>query len=46
MIMQRFAIGELTPTDLDLSHGDIYPPGAPDGIINVQDLILHMQLLQ
>ena len=41
LVMQRFALGEITPTELDLSHGDIYPPGAPDGVINIQDLVLH-----
>jgi hypothetical protein len=26
-----------------LTHGDLYPPGAPDGVINLQDVILLLQ---
>ena len=28
-----------------MSHGDLYPAGAPDGVINVQDLLLLQQQL-
>lgn len=45
LLMQRFALGEITPANFDLSHGDIYPVGNPDGVINTQDLILHTQML-
>ena len=44
--MNRFAMGDISTSALDLSHGDIYPPNMPDGIINIQDLILHRKLLQ
>jgi hypothetical protein len=34
------------PGDIQLAHGDLYPPGAPDGLIGLQDMILLRQLLQ
>ncbi len=39
------ALGMVTPTALELAHGDLYPPGNPDGVFNLQDLVLLHQLL-
>lgn len=36
----RIVIGEVDPSELELSHGDLYPPTAPDGVFNLQDLLL------
>ena len=33
----------MPPTPLALSHGDLYPPDAPDGVINIQDVLLLQQ---
>ncbi|MCK5003007.1 MAG: hypothetical protein KAS57_08275 [Gammaproteobacteria bacterium] len=44
--MQRIVTGEIaTPTPLQLLNGDIYPVGSPDGMINMQDMILLQQML-
>ena len=32
--------GLLAAGSQQLAHGDAYPPGNPDGVINLQDLIL------
>ena len=37
LIANRIVLDSLTPTQLELSHGDVYPPGAPDEVINIQD---------
>ncbi|MFT6276534.1 MAG: putative lipoprotein with Yx(FWY)xxD motif, partial [Halioglobus sp.] len=36
----RIVLGEIEHSELELSHGDLYPPAAPDGVINLQDLLL------
>ena len=36
---------QVSPTDLEYRHGDLYPAGAPDGVINIQDLLLLQQRL-
>ena len=33
-----------TATELEYSRGDVHPLGAPDGVINIQDLLLLQQL--
>jgi hypothetical protein len=40
----RIVVGEISPSELELSHGDLYPASAPDGVFNLQDLLL-LQLL-
>lgn len=36
----HIVLGEVDPSELEVSHGDIYPPTAPDGVVNLQDLLL------
>ena len=45
LIATRIAVGALTAAELQLAHGDVYPPGAPDGVINIQDLMLITQMV-
>ncbi|GMQ88403.1 MAG: hypothetical protein BMS9Abin08_1646 [Gammaproteobacteria bacterium] len=45
LITVRIVLGLLTTTNTHLAHGDLYPAGAPDGVINIQDLILLQKLL-
>jgi YVTN family beta-propeller protein len=45
LIMTRVVLGLLPVTDTHLAHGDLYPAGAPDGQINIQDLVLLQKLL-
>ena len=45
LITTRIVLGLLTATETHLAHGDLYPALAPDGKINVQDLILLQKLL-
>jgi YVTN family beta-propeller protein len=43
-VLTRAVLG-LIPTDTHLlQHGDVFPSGAPDGLINIQDLILMGQM--
>ncbi len=42
LLAQRIVLGEITATSLELSHTDLYQ----DGVINVSDLILLLQLVQ
>jgi hypothetical protein len=35
----------IAPTAIDRSHGDVYPPGAPDGAIDISDILLIRQLI-
>ncbi|MGB5178181.1 MAG: metallophosphoesterase family protein [Gammaproteobacteria bacterium] len=44
VVMMRIVLGLLTPGDLELAHGDLYPPGAPDGEIGLPDLLQLLQL--
>ena len=46
LIALRIATGDLSATGLELAHGDLYPPGLPDGVINTSDLLLIQQLAQ
>jgi hypothetical protein len=45
VVMVRLALGLVQPDNSDLAHGDLYPPGNPDGIIKLQDLLVFQQLL-
>ena len=33
-------------TPLELDHGDLYPPGAPDGVFDLSDAMLILKLLE
>lgn len=44
--MQRIVLGNITATPLDMLHGDLYPPGIPDGILNLSDLLIQLQIIQ
>ncbi len=46
LIALQIATGQRAETTHTLAHGDLYPPGAPDGVINLQDVILLLQLVQ
>jgi hypothetical protein len=39
LAMTRIVEGVVTPTPDDLQHGDLYPPGTGDGVINISDLL-------
>jgi len=39
----RIAVGLITPTANDLLHGDVAPLGAPDGVIDLADVLLIMR---
>jgi len=45
VVMLRFAFDLAQPDNMHLAHGDLYPSGNPDGIINLQDLLAFWQLL-
>ena len=45
LITTRIVLGLLTATETHLAHGDLYPAAAPDGKINIQDLVLLQKLL-
>lgn len=45
VIMLRIVLGEITPSIIALAHGDLYPQGAPDGVIDLSDLIVHQRLV-
>jgi hypothetical protein len=45
LITTRIVLGLLTATETHLAHGDLYPDAAPDGKINIQDLVLLQKLL-
>jgi hypothetical protein len=42
---QRIVLGSITATQLELDHGDVYPLGAPDGVIDVSDLLLIQKMV-
>jgi hypothetical protein len=46
LIAQQIVLGSVSPTAFHLAHADLYPAGTGDGIINVSDLILLLQLVQ
>ncbi|MFC1774508.1 hypothetical protein ACFL3A_14355 [Pseudomonadota bacterium] len=39
------ALKSIPASALELAHGDLYPSGAPDGSINLQDMILLQQVV-
>jgi len=39
LVMTKIAEGLITPTPDNLQHGDLYPPGTGDGVINLSDLL-------
>jgi hypothetical protein len=45
LIAQRIALGLYSPTGDDLLHGDVYPPGSPDGVIDLSDVLLILQMI-
>ena len=45
-VMMRIVLGLVSPGNTELAHGNIYPPGAPDGEIGLPDLLQLLQLLQ
>jgi hypothetical protein len=45
LVALRLVLGTLTATDQELAHGDLYPPGKPDGAITLPDLLLLLQLM-
>lgn len=45
LVMLRLVMNLVQPDDTHLAHGDLYPPGNPDGVIGIQDLLLLEQLL-
>jgi hypothetical protein len=44
IVMVRLVLGLLQPDNTDLAHADLYPADYPDGIINIQDLLVFQQL--
>ena len=45
MIATQLSLGLRTAGTIQLAHGDLYAAGAPDGVINLQDVLLLMQLI-
>jgi hypothetical protein len=45
LVCMQFVLGLKDPTDEDLAHGDLYPVGAPDGIIGLPDYIQLQKLV-
>ncbi len=43
-VLTRAVLGLIPVDNHLLQHGDLYPSGAPDGVINIQDLILITQM--
>jgi hypothetical protein len=46
MILQRIVLGEIQPSAQELVRGDVYPPGAPDGVVDMSDLILLLERIR
>ena len=46
VIIMQIVLGLRVPDASDLQHGDVYPPGAPDGTIDMSDLLLVIQMAQ
>ena len=42
--VQRIILGLVPATQNDLDHGDVYPPDAPDGVIDISDLLLILKM--
>jgi YVTN family beta-propeller protein len=45
LLATRIVIGNLDASVAHLSHGDLYPVGAPDGAITLSDLLLIMRIV-
>ncbi|NOQ90878.1 MAG: hypothetical protein GQ549_08020, partial [Gammaproteobacteria bacterium] len=45
LIAVRIKLGEVVAGDVQLAHGDVYPPGAPDGVINTSDVLLIQKMV-
>ena len=45
LIMTRIVLGLISPSAHQLINGDLYPPGSPDGVIDIRDLIFLTQML-
>jgi hypothetical protein len=39
-LAERFALGSATPSPYQAQHADVFPIGAPDGVIDIRDAIL------
>ena len=46
LLMQRIMLGITSPDNNQLAHGDVFPAGAPDGIIDLRDLLNVTQDIQ
>lgn len=44
VVMMRLALGLVQPDNMVLAQGDLYPPGNPDGVISLQDLLVFRPL--
>ena len=44
LVVERIVLGLLVPDTVHYQHLDVYPPGAPDGKIDMSDLLLMMQM--
>ena len=42
-LMQRIVLGETVDRNLEPGHADYYPPGSPDGKLNLADFLLMLQ---
>lgn len=40
IVLQRFVLGEITPTAEELLVGDVAPVGNPDGVLNMADVLV------
>jgi len=45
ILVTKHVLGNGNLSPLQVSRGDLYPPGQPDGVINLSDLILMQQLV-
>jgi hypothetical protein len=45
LVVERIVLGLLVPDTVHYQHLDVYPPGAPDGKIDMSDLLLMMQMV-
>ena len=45
LVCMQFVLNIKTPTNADLAHADLYPPGAPDGKINLSDYLQLQKLV-
>jgi len=45
VVLMRMATGTLTPTPLEVLHGDLAPTGSPDGVIDWRDVLALLRQL-